>query len=116
MSGYKEIAPRESCFRPGSTLCPGCMESVAFQNIGRVIGQRHQDHLHDRHLVRRGLDAGLPERGGVGPRRRSRRTTSRKSFAILHNVFESAPTLAEAVRDVADVLTDVRRARRSRCR
>jgi len=29
-----------------------------------------------------------------------------KSFAILHNVFESAPTLAEAVRDVADVLTE----------
>jgi pyruvate/2-oxoacid:ferredoxin oxidoreductase beta subunit len=27
-----------------------------------------------------------------------------KSFAILHNVFESAPTLAEAVRDVADTL------------
>jgi len=35
-SGYKDIAQRDSCFRPGSTLCPGCMESVAFQNIGRV--------------------------------------------------------------------------------
>ena len=36
MSSYKEIATRDSCFRPGSTLCPGCMESTAFQNIGRV--------------------------------------------------------------------------------
>ena len=36
MSGYKEIAARESCFRPGSTLCPGCMEAIAFQNLGRV--------------------------------------------------------------------------------
>jgi hypothetical protein len=36
MSGFKEIALRESCFRPGSTLCPGCMESIALQNLGRV--------------------------------------------------------------------------------
>ena len=36
MSGYKETALKESCFRPGSTLCPGCMEAVAFQNVGRV--------------------------------------------------------------------------------
>jgi pyruvate ferredoxin oxidoreductase beta subunit len=33
--------------------------------------------------------------------------TFAKTFSILHNVFESAPTLAEAVRDVADVLGDV---------
>ena len=36
MSGYKETALKESCFRPGSTLCPGCMEAIAFQNVGRV--------------------------------------------------------------------------------
>ena len=36
MSGFKEIAQRDSCFRAGSTLCPGCMESIAFGNIGRV--------------------------------------------------------------------------------
>ena len=36
MSGYKEIARRDSCFRPGSTLCPGCMESIALNNVGRV--------------------------------------------------------------------------------
>jgi pyruvate ferredoxin oxidoreductase beta subunit len=29
-----------------------------------------------------------------------------KSFGIMHNVFESAPTVAEAVRDVSDMLTD----------
>jgi len=28
MSGYKEIALKESCFHPGSSLCPGCMEAI----------------------------------------------------------------------------------------
>ena len=105
MSGYKEIATRESCFRPGSTLCPGCMEAIAFQNVGRVsdngvktvftIGTSCAEvsSLFFPNVVAWG-------RGDAPP------DDFTKSFSILHNVFESAPTLAEAVRDVADVLTE----------
>jgi pyruvate ferredoxin oxidoreductase beta subunit len=106
MSGYKETALRESCFRPGSTLCPGCMESVAFQNVGRVsdngvktifsIGTSCAEvsTLAFPNVVAWGRGDEPPDEFG-------------RSFAILHNVFESAPTLAEAVRDVADSLTRI---------
>ena len=39
MSGQRlqgHRAAGQSASAPGSTLCPGCMESIAFQNIGRV--------------------------------------------------------------------------------
>jgi len=106
MSGYKEIATRESCFRPGSTLCPGCMEAVAFQNVGRVtdngtktiftIGTSCAEvsSLFFPNVVAWGRGEAPPE-------------YFTKSFSIIHNVFESAPTLAEATRDVADVLGDM---------
>jgi pyruvate ferredoxin oxidoreductase beta subunit len=106
MSSYKEIATRESCFRPGSTLCPGCMEAIAFQSIGRVtdngvktvfsIGTSCAEvsTLFFPNVVAWGRGATPPD-------------DYAQSFAILHNVFESAPTLAEAVRDVADVLGDM---------
>lgn len=103
MSTYKEIALRESCFRPGSTLCPGCMESMAFQNIGRVTDNGKKtiftigtscaevSTLLFPNVVAWGRGEAPPDDFG-------------KSFSIMHNVFESAPTVAEAVRDVADVL------------
>lgn len=105
MSGYKELATRDSCFRPGSTLCAGCMESIAFQNVGRVtdnglktiftIGTSCAEvsSLAFPNLVAWGRGDGPPD-------------DFAKSFSIIHNVFESAPTLAEAVRDVADVLEE----------
>lgn len=105
MSSFKEIALKDSCFRAGSTLCPGCMESVAFQNIGRVtdngvktiftIGTSCAEvsTLAFPNVVAWGRGDGSPDDFG-------------KSFSILHNVFESAPTLAEATRDVADALMD----------
>jgi len=105
MSGYKEIALRESCFRPGSTLCPGCMESIALQNVGRVsdngaktiftIGTSCAEvsSLAFPNVVAWGRGDGSPD-------------DYAKSFAIIHNVFESSPTLAEAARDVSDILAD----------
>jgi pyruvate ferredoxin oxidoreductase beta subunit len=105
MSGYKEIALRESCFRPGSTLCPGCMESIALQNVGRVsdngaktiftIGTSCAEvsSLAFPNVVAWGRGEAPPDDFG-------------KSFSIIHNVFESAPTLAEAARDVSDILAD----------
>ena len=103
MSGYKEIAARESCFRPGSTLCPGCMEAVAFQNLGRVTDNGIKTVFTIGTSCAEVSTLFFPNvvawgRGDAPP------DDFRKSFAILHNVFESAPTLAEAVRDVADVL------------
>ncbi len=106
MSGYKETALKDSCFRAGSTLCPGCMESVAFQNIGRVTDNGVKTIFTIGTSCAEVSTLAFPNvvawgRGSDSPDDFSR------SFAILHNVFESAPTLAEATRDVADVLTDI---------
>jgi pyruvate/2-oxoacid:ferredoxin oxidoreductase beta subunit len=106
MSGYKEIATRDSCFRPGSTLCPGCMEAVAFQNVGRVTDNGVKTVFSIGTSCAEVSSLFFPNvvawgRGEASP------DDFTKSFAILHNVFESAPTLAESIRDVADVLTDV---------
>ncbi len=104
MSGYKETALKESCFRPGSTLCPGCMESVAFQNIGRVTDNGIKTIFSIGTSCAEVSTLAFPNvvawgRGDVPS------DDYGKSFAIIHNVFESAPTLAEATRDVADQLT-----------
>jgi pyruvate ferredoxin oxidoreductase beta subunit len=106
MSGYKEIATRDSCFRPGSTLCPGCLESTALNNVGRVtdngvktiftIGTSCAEvsTLFFPNVVAWGRGTEPPD-------------DFAQSFAIMHNVFESAPSVAEAARDVSDVLTDM---------
>jgi pyruvate ferredoxin oxidoreductase beta subunit len=106
MSGYKETALKESCFRPGSSLCPGCMESVAFQNIGRVTDNGVKTIFSIGTSCAEVSTLAFPNvvawgRGDDSPDEFS------KSFSILHNVFESAPTLAEATRDVADQLTSI---------
>ena len=105
MSGYKEVAQRESCFRPGSTLCPGCMESIALQNVGHVSDNGSKtvftlgtscaevSSLFFPNVVAWGRGEAPPEEFA-------------KSFGILHNVFESSPTLAEAARDVSDLLVE----------
>ena len=106
MSGYKEIALKESCFRPGSTLCPGCMEAIAFQNVGRASDNGKKTVFTIGTSCAEVSTLAFPNvvawgRGDAPP------DDFTKSFAILHNVFESAPTLAEAVRDVSDVLTEI---------
>ncbi len=104
MSGYKGTALKESCFRPGSTLCPGCMESIAFQNVGRVCDNGVKTIFTIGTSCAEVSTLAFPNvvawgRGEEPPH------DFAKSFSIVHNVFESAPTLAEAVRDVADTLT-----------
>lgn len=105
MSGYKEIARRESCFRPGSTLCPGCMEATTFQNVGRVSDNGRKTVITIGTSCAEVSTLAFPDvvawgRGETPPDEFGR------SFSIIHNVFESAPTLAEAVRDMADLLAD----------
>lgn len=105
MSSYKEIQTRDSFFRPGSTLCPGCMETIALQNVGRVSDNGKKTVLTIGTSCAEVSSLAFPTvvawgRGEVPP------DEFAKSFAIIHNVFESAPTLAESVRDVADVLEE----------
>jgi pyruvate ferredoxin oxidoreductase beta subunit len=105
MSGYKEIALRDSCFRPGSTLCPGCMESIALQNVGRVTDNGVKTVFTLGTSCAEVSSLAFPNVVAWGRDYRSPDDYA-KSFSILHNVFESAPTLAEATRDVADILHD----------
>jgi pyruvate ferredoxin oxidoreductase beta subunit len=105
MSGYKETALKLSCFRPGSSLCPGCMEAVALQNVGRVTDNGRKTIFTIGTSCAEVSTLAFPNvvawgRGDAAP------DDFHRSFSIMHNVFESAPTLAEAVRDVSDVLTD----------
>lgn len=104
MSGYKEIAVRDSCFRAGSTLCPGCMESIAFQNVGRVTDNGVKTIFTIGTSCAEVSTLAFPNVVAWG-RGDEPSDDFGKSFSILHNVFESAPTLAEAARDVADTLT-----------
>src|SRR5512143_2694123 len=96
---------RDSCFRPGSTLCPGCMESIALQNVGRVSDHGAKTIFTIGTSCAEVSTLAFPNvvawgRGDAPP------DDYAKSFGIIHNVFESAPSVAEATRDVADVLTD----------
>jgi pyruvate ferredoxin oxidoreductase beta subunit len=105
VSGYKEIALRESSFRPGSTLCPGCMESIALQNVGRVSDNGTKTVFTLGTSCAEVSSLFFPNvvawgRGDSSP------DDFAKSFAIIHNVFESSPTLAEAARDVSDILVE----------
>jgi len=105
VSGYKDIALRESSFRPGSTLCPGCMESIALQNVGRVSDNGRKTIFSIGTSCAEVSSLAFPNvvawgRGDASP------DDFAKSFSIIHNVFESAPTLAEAARDVSDILAD----------
>jgi pyruvate ferredoxin oxidoreductase beta subunit len=103
MSGYKETALKDSCFRPGSSLCPGCMESIALNNIGRASDNGIKTVFTIGTSCAEVSTLAYPNvvawgRGEESP------DDFAKSFGIIHNVFESAPTVAEAVRDVADAL------------
>jgi pyruvate ferredoxin oxidoreductase beta subunit len=106
MSGYKETALKESCFRPGSTLCPGCMEAVAFQNIGRVSDNGVKTIFSIGTSCAEVSTLAFPNVVAWG-RGDEPSDDWTKSFSILHNVFESAPTLAESIRDTADALTAI---------
>jgi len=105
VSSYKEIAARESSFRPGSTLCPGCMESIALQNVGRVSDNGTKTIFTLGTSCAEVSSLFFPNvvawgRGDAPP------DDFARSFGIIHNVFESSPTLAEAARDVSDLLVE----------
>src|ERR1043166_9342395 len=95
---FKELALREDGFCEGHTLCPGCEEAVTFHTLGRATDNGRKtvlvmgtscgevSTLMYPNVIAWGRGTHEPER-------------VEKSVGIVHHVFESAPTVAEAVRD-----------------
>lgn len=103
---FKQHALKTSAFRDGSTLCPGCTEAMTFHGIGRATHNRRKT------LIAMGTFCGevstlmYPNvvawgRGDKPPE------TVEDSVGVIHNVFESGPTVAEAMRDTATILGDL---------
>ena len=104
---FKDYGLRDDAFGPGHTLCPGCEEAVTFHALGRATDNGKKT------VMVMGTSCGevstlmYPNviawgRGAEEPQELE------KSLGIVHHVFESAPTVAEAVRDTADLLGDLR--------
>src|SRR5205809_5175934 len=93
---FKDLALRDDGFREGHTLCPGCEEAVTFHTLGRatdngcktvlVMGTScgEVSTLMYPNVIAWGRGAEEPDR-------------VEKTIGVLHNVFESAPTVAEGV-------------------
>ncbi len=102
----KTIAMQESAFGEGHTLCPGCMEAITFQTIGRATDNGRKTVFTLGTFCGEVSTLMYPNVIAWGRGRDEPRELER-SLGIIHNVFESAPTVAEAVRDTADVLGDL---------
>ncbi|MDO8644318.1 MAG: thiamine pyrophosphate-dependent enzyme [bacterium] len=102
---FKEMSQKESCFRPGSTLCVGCMESVAFQNIGKATDNGIKT-IYTMGTFCGEVSTLLWPNVIAWGRGDQEATQFEKSFSIIHNVFESAPTVGEAIVDIADILNE----------
>jgi pyruvate ferredoxin oxidoreductase beta subunit len=103
---FKDQALRDDAFGPGHTLCPGCMEAMAFHAIGRGSDNGRKTVMalgtfcgEVSTLMYPGVIAW--GRGEEEPEKLA------KSLGIIHNVFESAPTVAEGARDVATALAEL---------
>jgi pyruvate ferredoxin oxidoreductase beta subunit len=100
---FKDIALRDDAFGEGHTLCPGCEEAVTFHTLGRATdnGQKtvlvmgtscgEVSTLMYPNVIAWGRGVEEPE-------------TLERSLGVIHHVFESAPTVAEAARDTVDML------------
>lgn len=104
MAKLSEILQRDSCFQPGSTLCAGCMESIAFQNIGKLTDNGHKTVFALGTFCGEVSTLQYPTPVAWG-RGEATPDDWAKSFGIIHHVFESAPTVAEAISDTSALLT-----------
>jgi pyruvate ferredoxin oxidoreductase beta subunit len=100
---FKDLGLRDDAFGPGHTLCPGCEEAVTFHTLGRATDNGKKT------MMVMGTSCGevstLMYPGVIAwGRGDSEPEQIEKSLGIMHHVFESAPTVAEALRDTADVL------------
>jgi pyruvate/2-oxoacid:ferredoxin oxidoreductase beta subunit len=106
LPAFKELALRESALCEGHTLCPGCEEAVTFHSIGRMTDNGRKT------VFVLGTSCGEVSTlmyPGVIAWGRGREEPERleKSVGVIHHVFESAPTVAEAVRDTATALEEL---------
>lgn len=103
---FKDVAMRDDAFCEGHTLCPGCEEAVTFHTLGRATDNGRKT------VLVMGTSCGevstlmYPNVIAWG-RGRSEPDKLEKSVGVIHHVFESAPTVAEAVRDTSDALADL---------
>jgi pyruvate ferredoxin oxidoreductase beta subunit len=103
---FKQHALRESAFCEGHTLCPGCTESMTFHAIGRATGNGRKTAIAMGTFCGEVSTLMYPNvvawgRGQSSPERLE------DSLGIIHNVFESAPSVAEAIRDTANTLEEL---------
>ncbi len=103
---FKSHAMKEDAFLEGHTLCPGCTEAVAFHEIGRASDNGRKTVLALGTFCGEVSTLLYPNVISWG-RGRSEPDKVEKSVGIIHNVFESAPTVAEAMSDTARVLAEV---------
>jgi pyruvate ferredoxin oxidoreductase beta subunit len=100
---FKEHTLREDAFAEGHALCPGCMEAITFHAVGRATDNGRKT------VITMGTFCGevstlmYPDVIAWGRGERSPAALE-KSVGIIHNVFESAPTVAEGARDLASAL------------
>jgi pyruvate ferredoxin oxidoreductase beta subunit len=99
---FKTFALREDGFREGHSLCPGCMEATTFHTLGRATDNGRKTVLALGTFCGEVSTLAWPDRVAWG-RGAASPLAVEKSMGIIHNVFESAPTVAEAVRDSADL-------------
>src|SRR3989338_6041407 len=106
MAKLENLIQNESCFQPGSTLCLGCMESIAFQNIGKLTDNGKKTIFALGTFCGEVSTLQFPNPVAWG---RGEKTPEawEKSFGVIHHVFESAPSVAEGIRDTADLLTEM---------
>jgi pyruvate ferredoxin oxidoreductase beta subunit len=102
---FKDIALRDDAFCEGHTLCPGCMESMTFNTIGRATDNGRKTVFTMGTFCGEVSTLMYPNVIAWG-RKKHEPNEFEKSVGVIHNVFESAPTVAEAVRDTADLLAD----------
>jgi pyruvate/2-oxoacid:ferredoxin oxidoreductase beta subunit len=103
---FKQQAMRDDAFAEGHALCPGCTEAIAFHGIGRATDNGKKTILTMGTFCGEVSTLMYPDviawgRGDHSP------DHIEKSVGIIHNVFESAPTVAEGARDVATALAGV---------
>jgi pyruvate ferredoxin oxidoreductase beta subunit len=103
---FKELSLRDDAFGPGHSLCPGCEEAITFHAIGRATDDGHKT------VLVMGTSCGevstLMYPGTIAWGRGAEEPAElAKSLGVIHHVFESAPTVAEGVRDAADALADL---------
>lgn len=106
MAKLVDVIQRQSCFQPGSALCMGCMEAVTFQNLGKLTDNARKTIFSFGTFCGEVSTLQFPDVVAWG-RGESTPSEWTKSFGIIHHVFESAPTVAEGIRDTADLLTGI---------